>query len=134
MELMRLKVMTMEESRDRQKEMIHAIANQRDMYRTLLAQATPLPGNTSSPSRNYSSGGQAGGLDTTDFSQGVGGPEEEEEEGVRKALEEVQEQFSAYKKEKATNDSMLQQQLDTLREECSQLKIINAKLGSKVRI
>ena len=31
------------ERRERQKEMVEAIVKQRDMYRTLLAQATPLP-------------------------------------------------------------------------------------------
>ena len=31
------------EGRERQKEMVEAIVQQRDMYRTLLAQATPLP-------------------------------------------------------------------------------------------
>ena len=31
------------ERRERQKEMVEAIVKKRDMYRTLLAQATPLP-------------------------------------------------------------------------------------------
>ena len=31
------------EARERQKEMVKAIVNQRDMYQRLLAQATPLP-------------------------------------------------------------------------------------------
>ena len=31
------------ETRERQKEMVKAIVNQRDMYQRLLAQATPLP-------------------------------------------------------------------------------------------
>lgn len=31
------------DGRERQKEMVEAIVQQRDMYRTLLAQSTPLP-------------------------------------------------------------------------------------------
>ena len=37
------------EARERQKEMVEAIVKQRDMYRTLLAQATPLPLESSTP-------------------------------------------------------------------------------------
>ena len=33
----------MRDARERQKEMVEAIVKQRDMYRTLLAQSTPLP-------------------------------------------------------------------------------------------
>ena len=33
----------LQEARERQKEMVKAIFNQRDMYQLLLAQATPLP-------------------------------------------------------------------------------------------
>ena len=33
----------MREWRERQREMVEAILRQRDMYRTLLAQSTPLP-------------------------------------------------------------------------------------------
>lgn len=35
------------EARERQKGMVEAIVSQRDMYRTLLAQATPLPAKSS---------------------------------------------------------------------------------------
>ena len=34
------------EARERQKEMVFAVVKQRDMYRTLLAQSTPLPAET----------------------------------------------------------------------------------------
>lgn len=129
MESAQLEVENLKESRERQREMVQAIVNQRDMYRTLLAQATPLPGDTSlSPSRGYPGRRGADG-EGVGSPGGVGGAEAE----VKRELEEVKEQFTAYKKEKMTNDSMLQQQLEKLREECSELKIINAKLGSKVR-
>ena len=123
-------VENLKESRERQREMVQAIVNQRDMYRTLLAQATPLPGDSSfSPVRSGRRGTGGEGEDMTDSPGGVGGAEMAE---VKKELEDVKEQFAAYKKEKSTNDSMLQEQLDKLREECSEVKISNAKLVSKV--
>lgn len=123
-------VENLKESRERQREMVQAIVNQRDMYRTLLAQATPLPGDSSfSPTRSGRRDTRGEGEDMTDSPGGAGGVEMAE---VKKELEDVKEQFAAYKKEKSTNDSMLQQQLEKLREECSDLKISNAKLVSKV--
>ena len=115
--------------REKQKDMVQAIVNQRDMYRTLLAQATPLPGDASlsvcegNVTRGASGGRQRG--------EGQSGGSEGEEE-MRRELEELKEQFEAYKKEKLKNDSMLQEQLDKMRDESSEIKIHNAKLGSKV--
>lgn len=58
--------------------------------------------------------------------------EEEEEEGAAVALREVKEQFEAYRKEKAENDSILNKQLEEMREQTSHLRLENAKLASKV--
>ena len=119
----------MKESTDRQKEMVQAIINQRDMYRTLLAQSTPLPGDSpGQPRPRRPSRGREGGMEEVD----AGGEVSEKESETKRELAEVKEQFEAYKKEKETNDAMLQQQLEKLREESSEVKIHNAKLGSKV--
>ena len=115
-------------ARDRQKEMVQAIVNQRDMYRTLLAQNTPLPGD-SPRARRLSSR-----LDMsveTDSAVAGGGVREAEDDSA-KELKEVREQFEAYRKEKAENDKILSQQLDKMREECSSMRLDNAKLSSKV--
>ena len=56
----------------------------------------------------------------------------EEDNEDKKALEELKEKFDAYRKEKAENHALLQQQTDKLRDESSELKIQNAKLVSKV--
>lgn len=131
MESAQKEVENLKESRERQREMVQAIVNQRDMYRTLLAQATPLPGDTSlSPSRSR----RGAGGEVKDVTNSPGGDWGGEAAEYKKELEEVKEQFAAYKKEKSTNDSMLQQQLDKIREEGSELRIVNAKLGSKVRM
>ena len=54
------------------------------------------------------------------------------ETGVN-ALNEMREQFEAYRKEKAENDSILQQQITKLRDDCSAVKIERANLAAKVR-
>ncbi len=119
----------MKESTERQKEMVHAIINQRDMYRTLLAQATPLPGTSpQQPRPRGHSRGRGSVVEEVDAAEDASEGESES----KKELAEVKEQFGAYRKEKEKNDSMLQQQLEKLREESSEIKIQNAKLGSKV--
>ena len=115
-------------ARDRQKEMVQAIVNQRDMYRTLLAQNTPLPGDSpSSRGPRRSSGGLSMLVETDSVS---GGGEGESE--AAKELKETKEQCEVYKKEKAENDKILQQQLEEMREQTSTMRLDNAKLSSKV--
>ena len=118
----------LKDARERQKEMVQAIVNQRDMYRTLLAQATPIPGETSSLS---SSQGHSGRRSLDNEERDVLTAREEE---AKKALNELREQFTAYRKEKAENDSILQQQIDKLRDENSKSTILTAKLSSKVSL
>lgn len=114
-------------ARDRQKEMVQAIVNQRDMYRTLLAQNTPLPGD--SPRAKRLSGRPDMSVETDSATAGNRGTTEDDQ---AKELKEVREQFEAYRKEKAENDKILSQQLDKMREECSTMRLDNAKLSSKV--
>ena len=118
-------------ARDRQKEMVQAIVNQRDMYRTLLAQNTPLPGDSPSSKGPRRSSGGLSMLVETDSISGAGGGGEGESE-VAKELKETKEQFEVYKKEKAENDKILQQQLEEMREQTSTMRLDNAKLSSKV--
>ena len=119
----------MKESTDRQKEMVQAIINQRDMYRTLLAQATPLPGDSPQQSRRHGHPEKHSvSMEEVDAADDVSEGESES----KRELAEVKEQFEAYKKEKERNDAMLQEQLDKMREENSDFKILHAKLSSKV--
>ena len=118
-------------ARDRQKEMVQAIVNQRDMYRTLLAQNTPLPGDSPSRGPRRSSGGLSMHVETDSVS-GAGEGEGETEGEAAKKLKEMKEQFEAYRKEKAENDKILHQQLEEMREQTSTMRLDNAKLSSKV--
>lgn len=117
-------------ARDRQKEMVQAIINQRDMYRTLLAQSTPLPGDSPMKTRRSSAG--LGMHVETDSVGGDGGSERGVEGETSKQLRELKEQFEAYRKEKAENDKILHQQLDEMREQTSTMRLTNANLSSKV--
>jgi nucleoprotein TPR len=120
-------------ARDRQKEMVQAIVNQRDMYRTLLAQNTPLPGDSPSSRGPRRSSGGLSMLVETDSVSGAGGGGEGETEGeAAKKLKEMKEQFDAYRKEKAENNRILHQQLEEMREQTSSMRLDNAKLSSKV--
>ena len=132
-------IKSLNESRERQKEMVQAIINQRDMYRTLLAQSTPLPGDSSLSMALATPKGHVGMHQSAEVSQegrddSMVGVEAEEGAVVvaRNALEEMKEQFAAYRKEKTENDSILQQQIGKLREEGSEVKIERAKLAAKV--
>ncbi len=92
--------------------MVKSIVQQRDMYRTLLAQATPLPTDS-----------------VCEESRGDGGRGNQE---LTNELKELKEQFEAYRKEKVTNDKMLTSQVEETRDKCSELRLENAKLASKV--
>ena len=47
-------------------------------------------------------------------------------------LRELRDQFEAYRKEKAENDSIMNRQLEEMRDQTSSLRLDNAKLASKV--
>lgn len=47
-------------------------------------------------------------------------------------LRELRDQFEAYRKEKAENDSITNRQLEEMRDQTSSLRLDNAKLASKV--
>lgn len=102
----------MQLSREHQTEMVKSVVQQRDMYRTLLAQATPLP------------------MDSAREERPAEGDQSNQE--VVNELREIKEQFEAYRKEKVTNDKMMMSQVDEMRDQCSQLRLECAQAVSKV--
>ena len=54
------------------------------------------------------------------------------EDQAAEALQELREQFEAYRREKGENDAILGRQMDEMREQASTLRLDNAKLASKV--
>ena len=51
---------------------------------------------------------------------------------TRKALQDIQEQFTSYRKERKENDNILRKQVDEMREQASALRLDNVKVVSKV--
>ena len=121
-------VKDLQESRERQTEIVKSIVNQRDMYRTLLAQSTPLPPDTSMSTQQMS---ELQGDDSVTTDSAARRQSEDSE--MAKEFKELKEQFEAYRKEKVANDEMLRTQVEETREQCSSLRMDNAKLSSKVR-
>ena len=48
------------------------------------------------------------------------------------SLQELKEQFTAYRREKGENEAIVAQQMDTLRQEASGLRMDNVKITAKV--
>eukprot|EP01135_Chromosphaera_perkinsii_P004953 Nk52_evm20s305 gene=Nk52_evmTU20s305 len=137
--------------RKKQEGMVQAIVRQRDMYRVLLTQATgkdpelPSSGGASSLVANAGllagdQGPSSSGRDTSGgvLGDGSGANGAGSSSSSAKRLDyaamfsELQSEFDSYRKEKREIDKVLNEQIDSLRSENSDLKITNAKLSSDV--
>jgi nucleoprotein TPR len=112
----------LKESREREKEIVKSLAQQRDMYKLLLAQSTPLPPAADDPNDSWSN--QANVSRDSVVSLHRRTTEDE--------LQELKDQFEIYKKEKAKNDEILQEQISHYREEASGTRLDSIKLTSKL--
>ncbi|KFZ65713.1 Nucleoprotein TPR, partial [Antrostomus carolinensis] len=124
------------ESRHHQMQLIESVVRQRDMFRILLAQTTgaviPLQGIlpeeislTSTPKR-------------PNLPQAMSTPapvsraESVEAVEAKAALKQLQEVFENYKKEKAENDKLLNEQNEKLQEQVTDLRSQNAKISTQL--
>ncbi|KFV18748.1 Nucleoprotein TPR, partial [Tauraco erythrolophus] len=124
------------ESRHHQLQLVESIVRQRDMFRILLAQTTgaiiPLQGIlpeeisfTSTPKR-------------PSLPQAMSTPapvpmtESVETVEAKAALKQLQEVFENYKKEKAENDKLLNEQNEKLQEQVTDLRSQNAKISTQL--
>lgn len=103
--------------REEEREMITAIVKQRDTYRVLLAQADQKYVDGSASSSNERRSEDVRGGDGQFSPRGV------RDGAENRKLRELQYEFADYKKEKQANTKLLQDSLDQIRAECSQLKI-----------
>ncbi|MBN3321592.1 TPR protein, partial [Atractosteus spatula] len=125
------------EARSHQMQLVESIVRQRDMYRILLAQTTgvsfPVQGTVqeelslmSTPRRSpavtptVSTAAQASTAEPTEVIE------------AKAALKQLQEVFVTYKKEKAENDKMLNEQNEKLQEQMSELRSQNAKISTQL--
>ncbi|KFZ52523.1 Nucleoprotein TPR, partial [Podiceps cristatus] len=124
------------ESRHHQLQLVESIVRQRDMFRILLAQTTGaiiplqsiLPEDisiTSTPKR-------------PNLPQAMSTPapvsmaESVEAVEAKAALKQLQEVFENYKKEKAENDKLLNEQNEKLQEQVTELRSQNAKISTQL--
>ena len=118
------------EARERQKEMVSAVVKQRDMYRTLLAQSTPLPGDIVTPPRSkVASAATREGEESVAM---VTTPAQVVDMETAQALKELKEQFATYRREKGENESITGEQMERFRQEASALRMDNVKIAAKV--
>ncbi|XP_054717730.1 nucleoprotein TPR-like [Uloborus diversus] len=112
----------MVKSRAKQSEMLETIVRQRDMYRVLLT------------NQGFSESllGQPGGsLSFSEKSPGKYSPGDPRIMESKMALNQLQVEFDNYKKEKNENERLLNEQLDQMRNDVSELRIQNAKYISQ---
>ncbi|XP_012584378.1 PREDICTED: nucleoprotein TPR [Condylura cristata] len=124
------------ESRQHQMQLVDSIVRQRDMYRILLSQTTgvviPLQASSlddislvSTPKRSSTS-------------QAVSTPapvpvlESAEAIEAKAALKQLQEIFENYKKEKADNEKLQNEQLEKLQEQVTDLRSQNTKISTQL--
>ncbi|XP_062990920.1 nucleoprotein TPR isoform X2 [Elgaria multicarinata webbii] len=127
------------ESRHHQMQLVDSIVRQRDMYRILLAQTTGvniplqvpsiLPEEMSLMSTPKRLSGTPQAMSTP-----VSGAASESTEAAeaKAALKQLQEFFESYKKEKAENDKLLNEQNEKLQEQVTDLRSQNTKISTQL--
>ncbi|XP_051869003.1 translocated promoter region b, nuclear basket protein isoform X2 [Pristis pectinata] len=130
------------EARSHQMQLVESIVRQRDMYRTLLAQMTgvtiPVQGNTTEEMPLISSTPKRSPGQTKQLPQMTSTPapipsvESAELVQSRTALKQLQLHFENYKKEKAENDKMLNEQNEKLQDQLTQMRTESTKLSTQL--
>ncbi|XP_044531711.1 nucleoprotein TPR isoform X3 [Gracilinanus agilis] len=125
------------ESRHHQMQLVDSIVRQRDMYRILLSQATgvviPLQASSLEDVSLTSTPKHPSGV-----SQVISTPapistvESTEAIEARAALKQLQEIFENYKKEKAENDKIQNEQSEKLQEQITDLRSQNTKISTQL--
>uniref|UniRef100_A0A452V900 Nucleoprotein TPR n=1 Tax=Ursus maritimus TaxID=29073 RepID=A0A452V900_URSMA len=120
------------ESRQHQMQLVDSIVRQRDMYRILLSQTTgvaiPLQDDislASTPKRSSTS-------QTASTPAPVPVIESAEAIEAKAALKQLQEIFENYKKEKADNEKIQNEQLEKLQDQITDLRSQNTKISTQL--
>uniref|UniRef100_A0A3P9ADE3 Nucleoprotein TPR n=1 Tax=Esox lucius TaxID=8010 RepID=A0A3P9ADE3_ESOLU len=113
------------EQRNQQKQLADSNARQRDMYRILLSQSTgldfpPQGDRPSFPPPTRSTPMRAATSESAQNTQ------------AKAALKQLNDSFTMYKKEKAENDKLLNEQNDKLQEQLSEVRCQKAKLSTQL--
>ncbi|KFV68980.1 Nucleoprotein TPR, partial [Dryobates pubescens] len=124
------------ESRHHQLQLVESIVRQRDMFRILLAQTTganiPLQGMLSEDISLLSTPKRPSLPQAMSTPAPVSMAESVETVEAKAALKQLQEVFENYKKEKAENDKLLNEQNEKLQEQVTDLRSQNAKISTQL--
>uniref|UniRef100_A0A7M4F817 Nucleoprotein TPR n=1 Tax=Crocodylus porosus TaxID=8502 RepID=A0A7M4F817_CROPO len=124
------------EARHLQVQLVDSIVRQRDMYRILLAQTTgvviPVFHAISTPISFASTPKRSIMPQAMSTPAPVSMTESIEAAEAKAALKQLQEIFENYKKEKAENDKLLNEQNEKLQEQVSDLRSQNAKMSTQL--
>uniref|UniRef100_A0A4W2EH52 Nucleoprotein TPR n=1 Tax=Bos indicus x Bos taurus TaxID=30522 RepID=A0A4W2EH52_BOBOX len=122
------------ESRQHQMQLVDSIVRQRDMYRILLSQTTgvaiPLQASSLDDISLVSTPKRSSTSQTASTPAPVIEPAEAIE--AKAALKQLQEIFENYKKEKADNEKMQNEQLEKLQEQVTDLRSQNTKISTQL--
>ncbi|XP_065601612.1 nucleoprotein TPR isoform X3 [Cyrtonyx montezumae] len=124
------------ESRHHQLQLVESIVRQRDMFRILLAQTTgaviPLQGMLPEETSFTSTPKCSSIPQAMSTPAPVSMSESVETVEAKAALKQLQEVFENYKKEKAENDKLLNEQNEKLQEQVTELRSQNAKISTQL--
>ncbi|OXB72510.1 UNVERIFIED_CONTAM: hypothetical protein H355_016379 [Colinus virginianus] len=124
------------ESRRHQLQLVESIVRQRDMFRILLAQTTgaviPLQGMLPEETSLTSTPKCSSIPQAMSTPAPVSMSESVETVEAKAALKQLQEVFENYKKEKAENDKLLNEQNEKLQEQVTELRSQNAKISTQL--
>ncbi|XP_036298854.1 nucleoprotein TPR isoform X3 [Pipistrellus kuhlii] len=123
-------------SRQHQMQLVDSIVRQRDMYRILLSQTTgvviPLQASSLEDSSLVSTPKRSSTSQTVSTPTAVPIIESAEAIEAKAALKQLQEIFENYKKEKADNEKIQNEQLEKLQEQVTDLRSQNTKISTQL--
>ncbi|XP_078012574.1 nucleoprotein TPR isoform X4 [Phascolarctos cinereus] len=125
------------ESRHHQMQLVDSIVRQRDMYRILLSQTTgvviPLQASSLEEISLMSTPKHSSGVSQTISTPApVSTVESTEAVEAKAALKQLQEIFENYKKEKAENDKIQNEQVEKLQEQVADLRSQHTKISTQL--
>ncbi|XP_012988241.3 nucleoprotein TPR isoform X3 [Esox lucius] len=125
------------EQRNQQKQLADSNARQRDMYRILLSQSTGLDFPPQGPPRDvtphtYTPSRPSFPPPTRSTPMRAATSESAQNTQAKAALKQLNDSFTMYKKEKAENDKLLNEQNDKLQEQLSEVRCQKAKLSTQL--
>ncbi|KAG9338435.1 hypothetical protein JZ751_025839 [Albula glossodonta] len=138
LEATRRELAQLREQRSHQAQLAESAARQRDMYRILLSQTTgvSLPGPVGEASAGTSQGStprqSPGGIPSRTMPPRAAAAGSREAVEARAALRQLQDVFNTYKREKAENDKILNEQNEKLQKQVSEFRSQNAKLSTQL--